>query len=226
MLKRREVLGGMLAAAGLAACSSDSSTSTVKLFTQTITSKPPPADAYPLNAKQISDLPYATLGIRIGTMPPAVLVLVSIDGQNLRWISADRVIFITCGGRLMRTQGLPRDLAATRLVGDKDPLRIFVETGSLPPRGVYREMDLLRAGETAVAVESRFEEGPDEVITIQGEQHACRRIDEVADMRRWRWKTRNSFWIDPQGGQVWRSVQQYCPEVPPMRFELLKPPAA
>jgi hypothetical protein len=224
MLKRRELLGGMLAG-GLAACSSDSSTSTAKLFTETITSKPPPADAYPLSARQISDLPYATLGIRIGAMPPAVLVLVTIEGNNLRWISADRVIFNTAGGWLMQTKGLPRDLAATRWLTDQDPLRAFIETGTLPPRGAYRQIDLLHADEKAITVESRFESRPDEVISIQGQQHVCHRIDETADMRQWRWKARNSFWIDVQSGRVWRSVQQYCPEIPPMRFELLKPPA-
>lgn len=224
MLSRRQVLGGMLAG-GLAGCSSDTSTSTVSLFENTITTKAPPADAYPLNAQQIENLRYATLGIRIGPNPPAVLVLSTADGDKLRWVSADRVIFVTNGGWLMQTQGLPRDLAATRWIGDQpqDPLRGFIQTGTLPARGVYREIDLLRADEKGIAVESSFELRPDEVIEIQGQQHACRRVDEIADMRSWRWKTRNSFWIDPQSGRIWRSIQQYCPEIPPMRLEVLKP---
>lgn len=223
MLSRRQVLGGMLVG-GLAGCSSDSSTSTVNLFRNTITSKTP-GENYPLNAQQIRDLRYATLGIRIGSNPPAVLVLATVDGDNLRWVSADRVIFVTNSGWLMRTQGLPRDLAATRWIGDQpqNPLRSFIQTGTLPARGVYREMDLLRGDENGVAVESRFELRPDELIEIQGKQHACRRLDEIANMRAWRWETRNSFWIDSQDGRVWRSVQQYCPEIPPMRLEVLKP---
>lgn len=224
MLSRRQMLGGILAG-GLAGCSSDSSTSTASLFQKTITTKAPSADTYPLSAQQIQDLRYATLGIRIGSNQPAVLVLATVDGDNLRWVSADRAIFITNGGWLMRTQGLPRDLAATRWVGDQaqDPLRGFIQTGALPARGVYRQIDLLRADERNVAVESRFEQRPDEVIEIQGGQHVCRRIDEIANMRAWRWETRNSFWIDPQNGRVWRSVQQYCPEIPPMQLEVLKP---
>jgi hypothetical protein len=157
------------------------------------------------------------------------LVLATVDGENLRWVSADRVIFITNGGWLTQTQGLTRDLAATRWVGNQaqNPLRSFVQTrGIVPPRGVYRQIDLLRADEKGVAVTSRFERRPGETIEVQGKRHGCVRIDEIADMRAWRWETRNSFWIDPQSGRVWRSVQQYCPEIPPMRFEILKPFAA
>jgi hypothetical protein len=223
MFSRRQVLGGMMVG-GLAGCSSDNA-SVVNLFQKTITSKQPPANAYPLNAQQIHDLPYATLGIRIGSAPAAVLVLGTVDGTALRWVSADRVVFITSGGWLTQTKGLPRDLAATRWTGlqAQDPLRSFIETGNLPPRGVYREIDLLRANEKAVAIESRFEQRPDEVIDIQGKQHACRRLDEIAKMPSWRWGTRNSFWLDIQDGRVWRSIQQFCPEIPPMRLEVLKP---
>jgi hypothetical protein len=225
MLSRRSLLGGVVAA-GLAGCNSDS-TSTVSMFSQTITSKPPPPDRYPLNAAQIHDLPYATLGIRIGENPAAVMVLATVDGTNLRWVSADRVIFVTNGGWLMQTKGLPRDLGACRWVGEnpQDPLVGFAQTGTLPPRAVYREMDLQHADEKAVAVESRFELGKDEIITIQGRQRACRRVDEIANMRAWRWETRNSFWLDAQTGRVWRMVQQYCPEIPPVRLEVLKPAA-
>lgn len=224
MCSRRQVLGGMLAG-GLAGCSSDTSTSTTTLFRKTISAKTPPADAYPLNAQQIEELRYATLGIRIGTNQPAVVVLATADGDKLRWVSADRVIFITNGGWLTQTHGLPRDLAATRWVGQQaqDPLHSFIQTGAVPAPGVYREIDLLREDEKGVVVTSRFELRPDEVIEIQGKQHSCRRLDEIADMRAWRWETRNSFWIDSQSGRVWRSVQQYCPEVPPMRLEVLKP---
>jgi hypothetical protein len=225
MLSRRQVLGGLLVS-GVAGCASDSN-SVYDLFSKTVTSKSSAAGGYPLSAEQIQGIPYATLGVRIGSFAPAVVVLATIDGQELQWVSSDHVSFFTSGGRLVRTRGLDRDLAATRWLGTgADPLADFAGTGTAPPRGKYREIDLKHADENAVAVESRFEPVGDETLVILGRERATRRIDEVANVPAWRWKTRNSFWVDAQSGRVWRSVQQYCPEMPAITMELLKPPAA
>lgn len=225
MLSRRQLLGGLLVS-GVSGCASDSN-STVNLFSQTISSKAPPPDQYPLSAAQIHDLPYATLGVRIAKNPRAVIVLATVEGRTLQWASADHVTFVTYDGWLVGTRGLRRDLGATRWQPEpeENPLRTFAQTGTLPSRGVYREIDLRHADENNIAVESHFSMGPDETIVIQGREHATRRIDEVAIMRAWRWEARNSFWIDAQSGRVWRSVQQYCPEMPPIELEVLKPVA-
>lgn len=225
MLSRRQFLGGLLVS-GVAGCASDPN-STVHLFSKTITSKGLPAHEYPLSAEQIHDIPYATLGVRISSNPRAVVVLAKAEGRTLEWASADRVTFVTRGGWLLRTHGLQRDLAATRWqpTPEEDPLLSFAQSGVLPQRGVYREIDLGHANERAIAVESRFEAGKDETIVIQGRERLTRRIDEIAIMRAWRWETRNSFWLDPQSGRVWRSIQQYCPEMPQIELEVLKPAA-
>lgn len=226
MLSRRQLLGGLLAS-GVAGCASDSN-STLNLFSKTITSKGRSAGDYPLSAAQIHDIPYATLGVRIGSNPRAVIVLATAEGATLSWVSADRVTFVTRGGWLLRTHGLRRDLAATRWqpIAGEDPLRAYAQTGVPPQPGGYREIDLGHADEHGIAVESRFEVGKDETIVIQGRERLTRRIDEIAIVHPWRWKTRNSFWIDLQSGQVWRSVQQYCPEMPPIELEVLKPATA
>ncbi len=225
MLSRRQVLGGFLAS-GVAGCASNPN-STVSLFSKTVTSKGHLPDEYPLSAAQIHDIPYATMGVRIASNPRAVIVLATAEGHTLQWVSADHVIFVTRDGWLLRTQGMQRDLAATRWLPDPDqnPLRSFVQTGVVPSPGVFREIDLGHANEQGIAIESRFEAGNDETIVIQGRTRQTRRINEIATMHAWRWKTRNSFWLDPQTGQVWRSVQQYCPEIPPIQFEVLKPAA-
>jgi len=229
MLSRRQLLGGLLVSGfsgGVAGCSTDP-TSTVSLFTKTVTSKGRSANDYPLTAAQIHDIPYATMGVRIADNPRAVIVLATAEGRTLQWASSDRVTFVTRSGWLLQTRGLQRDLAATRWLPspDADPLRAFAQSGELPPRGVYREIDLGHADEHSIAVESRFEAGKDETIVIQGREHVTRRIDEIAIMRAWRWEARNSFWLDPQSGRVWRSVQQYCPEMAPIELEVLKPAA-
>jgi hypothetical protein len=224
MLSRRQVLGGLLVS-GVAGCASDSS-SVVELFSHSISAKTRSPNDYPLSPEQIEGMPYATLGVRIGQLPRAVTVLATVENEELQWVSADQDSFYTGKGRLLRSRGLDRDLGATRwLTPAGDPLAVFAATGQLPAPGVYREIDLKHADEKAVAVESRYELGGDETLVVLGRERLTRRIDEVAVMPAWRWKTRNSFWIDPQDGRIWRSVQCYCPEMPPIEMVLLKPPA-
>jgi hypothetical protein len=224
MLSRRQVLGGLLATSA-AGCAS-SSGSVVQLFSSTVSAKTGSPDDYPLSNQQIQAMPYATLGVRIGAFPRAVTVLATVDRQELQWVSADQVSFFTGNGRLVRSQGLDRDLGATRwLTPAGDPIAGLARTGELPAPGVYREIDLKHADEKAVAVESRYELKGEETLTLLGRARLLRRVDEVAAMPAWRWKARNSFWFDPQSGRVWRSVQCYCPEMPPIEMVLLKPPA-
>jgi hypothetical protein len=225
MLSRRQLLGGLLAS-GVAGCATDSG-STVDLVTKMVTSKGPSAGGYPLSPEQIHDLPYATLGVRREEGERAVMVLVSIDGANLEWVSADGVTMVTSHGWMVQTHGMPRDLVSTRWLSPSagDPLGDFIKTGVLPARGVYREVDINRSNERSLAVESSFVLRGEETIEILGKKHLTQRIDETAVVQDWRWEARNSFWVDPQTGRVWRSTQQYCPEIAPLTLELLKPAA-
>ncbi len=233
MLSRRQFLQG-LALSGVAGCASNSRStlvdpdSTYSLVSETFASKVPPAGKYPLTTAQILDIPYATLGVRVGENPRGVMVLSTIDGKAHQWISNDFVSFVTLDGWLLKTHGLKRDLAATRWLpaAGQNPLAAFGQTGELPARGVYREIDLKHADERGIAVESRFESAKDETIVVLGEEHLTRRIDEIASVRAWHWEVRNKFWVDPESGKVRRSVQQYCPEIAPIEMEVLRPAAA
>ena len=225
MLSRRQLLGGLLAS-GAAGCAAAPG-STVDLVSKMVTSKSPSGGGYPMSPEQIHELPYATLGVRRAEGERAVMVLVSIDGANLEWVSADGVTVVTNHGWLVQTHGMPRDLVGTRWLSPSagDPLGDFVKTGVLPARGVYREMDINRSNERSLAVESSFVLRGEETIDILGKTHLTRRIDETAVVQDWRWEARNSFWVDTQTGQVWRSIQQYCPEIAPLTLEVLKPAA-
>lgn len=233
MLSRRQFLQG-LALSGVAGCATNTRSnlldqdSAYTLVSKTLASRKPPAGRYPLTTAQILDIPYATLGVRVDENPRVVMVLSTIDGRAQQWISSDFVSFVTRDGWLLKTHGLKRDLAATRWLPamDQNPLAAFGRTGQLPPRGVYRQIDLKHADERDIEVDSRFESAADETILVLGEEHPTRRIDEIASVRAWRWEVRNRFWVDPESGKVRRSVQQYCPEIAPIEMEVLRPAAA
>lgn len=221
---RRTVLAG-LAGLGVSACASSP---TLDLFATALSGvrdigKPA---AYPVSAAQIDALPYASLGLRVGRSAPAVVILASIEGEDLHWASADRVVLVTRHGRLVKTVGLPRDLVGTQMP-TSDPLTGFGKTpGDASAARVYRFIDLRPKDDFGVAVESRFDEQGAETLRILGRDHETLRVRERITVRKWRWSTENLFWLDRESGQVWKARQQFCAEVPAITFEVLKPAAA
>ena len=70
---------------------------------------------------KINSIPYASISAQIGKGQKSFLVLGLIDNQNLGWYSADRNVFITNNGRLVKTEGLPKNLSNTKFI-DEDPI--------------------------------------------------------------------------------------------------------
>jgi hypothetical protein len=50
-------------------------------------------------------------------------------------------------------------------------------------------------------------------------------VDEKLSVSRWQWETQNSYWVDANTGFVWKSLQQYSPDLPPIQIEIYKPAA-
>ncbi len=180
-------------------------------------------DRYGLSDDQIEALPYASLGVRIGRLAPAVLILASIDQDELRWASADRVVLVTRRGRLVKSVGLARDLLGTQWASP-DPLLGFPNTipASTESR-VGRFVDLRPKDDFGVAVESRYDTIGNETLTLLGRTRRTVVLRERISVRKWRWSGENLFWLDAASGKVWKSRQQFCPDVPPLTLEVLKP---
>lgn len=177
-----------------------------------------------MSDEQLRKLPYATLGVTIGRNAPAVMVLATVDGDDLHWVSADRVLFVTRKGRLTQTRGLKRDLVATDWNSD-DPLieAIQLSGDSDSSRSVTRFIDVGRAKPEHVGVSSSFSAPvADSLATLSGPSESLR-LEEHAVVGDWRWAAHNTFWVAQQSGVVLKSRQQFCPEIPPIELEVLKP---
>ena len=66
-----------------------------------------------ISPELISNIPYASLLLRIGKGPTGLVILESIDGERLTWVSADGVYLVTERGRIIATRGLPNNLVST-----------------------------------------------------------------------------------------------------------------
>lgn len=214
---RRRLLQ-VLGVATLGGCASDS----LSLIGSTLGVGVP---RYPLSDAQIEALPYASIGVRIGGGSGVVMILATIDGEELTWVSTDRVVLITRRGRLVKTIGLPRDLLHLRETGP-DPLSLALrEDSTVLESRVARIIDIRPRDDFSVPVGSRFEKLGEETLTVLGAEHRVVKLRERVTVAKWRWSTDNLFWVDPDSGRVWKSRQQFCPDVPAITFELLKPAA-
>lgn len=180
---------------------------------------------YSLSTDQIEAIPYASIGVRIGGSAPVVMILASINGGNLHWASADRIVLITERGRLVKTIGMPRDLIGTRWTGSDALLSTLHQQTGSGEAGVGRIIDLRPKDDFSVPVESRYEWLGEESLSLLGRERRTVLVAERVTVRKWRWKAENRYWFDADNGRLLKSRQQYCPEVPAITLEVLKPVA-
>ena len=58
----------------------------------------------------IKNIPYASMLVRIGKGPSALMILESINDDTFTWVSADGVYLVTKNGKIIKTAGLPNNL--------------------------------------------------------------------------------------------------------------------
>ncbi len=180
---------------------------------------------YALSNEQINAIPYASMGVRIGNSAPVIMILASINGSNLHWASADRVVLITERGRLVKTIGMPRDLLGTRWTGADSLLPVLQRVPGSDDARVSRIVDLRPKDDFSVAVESRCEWVGEETLNLMGREQRTVQLRERVKVGKWRWKTENRYWFAVDSGTMVKSRQQYCPEVAAITMEVLKPAA-
>ena len=200
----------------LAACSlqSNSYVETIKLATVGV------ADVE-LSAQQVDAIPYSSAYLTVGDLSRAFVVLAFEEQQQLKWISADRNLFVYEQGRLVKTVGLPSDL---RWMSDRsrDPLRSAL---SVPATGQSWQYSAEwskddESGHQLQATLFRRELEAKEILGKSvGLLHLEEQVQDLQSGEQWS----NHFWVDPQAGDVRVSQQQLGPQLPVIEFTLLKP---
>ena len=179
-------------------------------------------DGVPLTRDKVAGIPYATMMGKIGRGPLSLVVLGRIDGQDLHWISADRNVFVTRGGRLMKTVGLPGNILHTLIAG-LDPLAGAIADGEA--ERLVRYVDVMPGNFFGAKVFSRYEVLGPEQIDILGLTYDTILVRESNRVPAIGWKHSNLFWIGTEDGFVWRSKQHFAPKLPPLLFWITKPAA-
>lgn len=167
-------------------------------------------------------LPYASItASQKGSNQKALLILGKIEGDDLHWISADRGVLVTRHGRLIRTVGFRENLTKTNFI-DSD----FFEGEKIAPSQKTitktRIVDLSPGNRYGITVEARIEQGVDEKVQIGSHSYDTTIISEHCFAPTLQWKYTSTYWQD-HTGRIWRSIQHFAPEAPPLIIEVTKP---
>ena len=179
---------------------------------------------YPISRDLVSNIPYASLILKIGKGPAGLLILESKkDGLNT-WVSADGASIIEKDGKIVRTIGLTNNVVGLRSLQEKT----FMDLITLSPSSKNLNIDYLSLDNPEV-FEMELDcyvliEG-EEVIEILDKKFSLIHISRVKENKFLRWKVKDHFWVDPIDGFVWKSIQNVAPNLPPILIEVTKRPA-
>lgn len=175
----------------------------------------------PVNREAIEQSPYAYISGKIGRGPRSILVLWESDENELLWLSADNVAIVTRFGRVVKTAGLPQEIANTSFVGI-DPLFETARTGR--PTVSQRTLDL-REGNTltSIPIRSSLKNIGPERITIDGIEFDTVHVQEDNNAIGVSWAFTNRYWVDPTDQIVWRSEQHISQTFPTIQIDTIKP---
>jgi hypothetical protein len=201
-------------AGGLGGCSSGGNTDLRSVASVIRLSLAPPQR---ITMKQAAAIPYATIGIRLGNGPQAIATLATDDGSQRLWASGQKVMIATTrSGQIQRTVGLPNNLTWLMPSGS-------TEVSPYAKRSVW-SADFADLGFYAATIQCDAVASANVQITILGNRIATRRTNVRCVAAQLNWSFQNSYWIDPNTGLVWRSIQYVHPNLDPIEIETLRPP--
>jgi hypothetical protein len=175
-----------------------------------------------ITREEAASIPFASLGYRIGRTNEQMLVLSSQTNVDQLWTSATRVVFLTRQGRLVRTVGLAHDLSAFDASRSKSvPAPAEALRGPFNSVRIVDYPDLSAYG-SPISCSARLlgRRG----VTILGSKMNLARVDEVCRSANLDWSFTDSYWIEPETGFVWRSIQHTHPKMDAIEMEVLRRP--
>jgi hypothetical protein len=171
----------------------------------------------PIGLEQASGIPFATMGVRVnGGREQMLLLATDTNGERL-WTSGSKVAITTRRGRIIRTAGFGTDLSGYENANG-DP------AGWRAPHAFAWNADFADLGYYSVPVVCRVAPAGREPITILGKEIDTVRVDETCRAEKLDWSFTNSYWVNPESGRVWRSIQYLHPKGLVLEIELLRPP--
>lgn len=171
-----------------------------------------------ITRERAAAIPYATLGLELGSSPELLLVLGTDAAGELDWFAGDQVFVRTRNGKVTRTVGLPYDLGGSR------PVQAVATAARAGVAAVEQySLDFPDLGVFGATENCSSRQAGEETITILGSSIPAMHVVEHCTVTDMRWNFDNDFWTDKGSGYIWRSRQYIHPDLPPVILEVFRP---
>jgi hypothetical protein len=170
-----------------------------------------------------SSIPYATIGVRLGSGPQSLAVLGSNNNGEELWAVSKDAVIVMQNGRIMRTAGLPHDLSWSTLVsvnGRMPSAQPWTSRRKLTWTVDFRDKNLTAVSVNCIENPIRFQR-----IVILGKAINTLRVESNCESPSLGWRFKNTYWVSRTSNIVWRSIQHIHPDMDPIEIEVFRPPA-
>ncbi len=165
----------------------------------------------------IKNIPYASIKVRIGNGPEALMILQRVNGEEYTWVSADEVYIVIKNGKIIKTQGLPNNLFE-KLTSFRSWKEINYKDEEFITYFSFRNPEL-----NNLEVSSQYSNEGKIELQLTFDKKELLLINESIMAKSIGWKKTNSYWLD-ENNFVWKSIQNISPRLPPIYYEVTKKP--
>lgn len=169
-----------------------------------------------IDKELIQNIPYASILVRIGKGPEALMILEKKIGEELTWVSADGIYIVTNKGKIIQTHGLSNNLS------EKISL---IDGGEILKRDeiFHSYYSFKNPTLNNLKISSRYTYVETKEIKLKFGIKKLRLIEEKISSDEVGWYETNEYWLD-DSNYVWKSVQSISPKLPKIFIEVTKKP--
>ncbi len=163
------------------------------------------------------DYAFIRASFGIGS-PKSILILVREKNNVLEWISAESEKIYTFNGKIIKTSGLPHDIEIVNYEDFPEFTSSSTESKSLivnfmNPELFYQEqyLELIKKNDKQIPHHIK---GRSPINALLYEENIY--------MPKIYWEVTNTYHINPDSGQIERTVQKIHPDLPPISIDFIK----
>lgn len=165
----------------------------------------------------IKNIPYASMLVKIGKGPEALMILESVNNENYTWVSADGVYLVINNGKIIKTSGLPNNLSEILLPSIDWDDNFLRKTKFIS----YFSYTLPKLNNLKVISTYSIKETRNVDLTFKSKN--LKLIEERIIASEVGWSKTNRYWLDDEKF-IWKSQQNISPRLPVIYYEVTKKP--
>lgn len=184
-------------------------------------------EAAEISPETVSQIPYASMYAKMGDNPQALLILGWADSSSyatprFKWLSADKEMIVTEGGRIIKTVALKNGNLVRAYSDSPDPLMLGLLSSTTPKKWNFT-LDWQPGYHIGYKASSVFNVGKPEMVSLPNQKRSLIHVTERVEISSLSVSYNNEYWLDPTHGQVVASEQYLFPGSEKVKLSVAKP---